>query len=172
MAKTERLKSDFEQLGQLTVPRQGSGQARPQDNPHCSALPCSHCSPPIISFLPGFREPCREGRSVMGAWSMPSLPSAKPLASSPRRQLEIPQNNLNQQVKVGPRELSADQLQVRGSHVAHLSPCISQTQPEARQKGPLTATSHPYQGGSQTLAPPCPQGQRKRKHSAAAPHHP
>lgn len=105
----------------------------------------------------------------MGAWSMPSLPflpSAKPLASSPRQQLQIPQNNLNQQVKVGPRELSADQLQVRGSHIAHLLPCISQTQPEALQKGPLTATSHPYRGGSQPSAPPCPQGRRKIKHSA------
>ncbi|XP_047618346.1 uncharacterized protein LOC125116818 [Phacochoerus africanus] len=39
----------------------------------------------ISSFLPGLRAPCREGRSVMGAWSMPSLPSAKPLASSPRQ---------------------------------------------------------------------------------------
>lgn len=47
----------------------------------------------------------------MGAWSMPSLPSTKPLALSPRQQqLEIPQNNLNQQVKVGLRELYANQL--------------------------------------------------------------
>lgn len=61
----------------------------------------------------------------MGAWSMPSLPSTKPLASSPRqRQLEIPKNNLNQ-VKVGLRELYSNLLRVRGSQVAHVSPCIS-----------------------------------------------
>lgn len=48
----------------------------------------------------------------MGAWSMPSLPSIKPLASSPRQQqLEIPQNNLSQQVKVGLMELYANLLQ-------------------------------------------------------------
>lgn len=48
----------------------------------------------------------------MGAWSMPSLPSTKPLASSPRQQqLEIPQNTLNQQVKVGLTKLYANLLQ-------------------------------------------------------------
>lgn len=48
----------------------------------------------------------------MGAWSMPSLPSIKPLATSPRQQqLEIPQNNLSQQVKVGLMELYANLLQ-------------------------------------------------------------
>lgn len=48
----------------------------------------------------------------MGAWSMPSLPSTKPLESSPRQQqLEIPQNNLSQQVKVGLTELYANLLQ-------------------------------------------------------------
>lgn len=59
----------------------------------------------------------------MGAWSMPSLlflPSAKPLASSPRQQQrDIQQNNLNQQVKVGLGELSANQLPSQRSQIAH-----------------------------------------------------
>lgn len=43
----------------------------------CPARP-TRASSTKSSFLPGFRAPCREGRSVMGVWSMPALPSAKP----------------------------------------------------------------------------------------------
>lgn len=47
----------------------------------------------------------------MGAWSMPSLPSTKPLALSPRQQQpEVPQNNLNPQAQVELRKLYANQL--------------------------------------------------------------
>lgn len=63
------------------------------------------------AFLPGFREPCREGRSVMGAWSMPSLPSAVCQATTTGNTTEQP----NQQVKVGPRELCADPTESEAS---------------------------------------------------------
>lgn len=90
----------------------------PHDNPHCSASP----GPLWRCSLPGFREPCLKGGSSMGARSMPSLPSAKPLASSPRqRQSETPPNRRQPQVQVGPRGLRAKQL-LRGapySHAAH-----------------------------------------------------
>lgn len=84
--QSTQIKSTLEQLSWQAGPAQSPGQARPPNTPHCSALPGPQWSPPqISSLLPGVREPCREGRSVMGAWSMPSLPSAKPLASSPKQ---------------------------------------------------------------------------------------
>ena len=136
----------------------------------CSALPGPQWGPPpTSSFLPGFRVPCREGRSVMGAWSMPSLPSAKPLASSPRQQqLEIPQNDMSQQVRVGLRELYANRLGERSSQLIYRHASHKRSQrPSGKgcSQQPVTPTR-----GKPALAPPALQGQRSR-HSATAPHY-
>lgn len=140
-----------------------------------TALLCPHWGLlPTSSFLPGSRKPCQDGRSVMGAWSMPSLPSAMPLAKrQQQQQRDTPPNNMNQQGNGEPGiSCQTNQLQIRSSQVAHLLPCTSQMQPEALWKGPLVATNHQYHGRSQPLAPTHPQYQPRRKHSATDPHHP
>lgn len=79
------MKSNPEHLCQLGSP------SRPQHGPYCPTLPGPHWGLlPTTSFLPGSREPCQDGRSVMGAWSMPSLPSAMPLAKR-QQQSDTPQ---------------------------------------------------------------------------------
>lgn len=112
----------------------------------CPARP-TRASSTKSSFLSGFRAPCREGRSVMGVWSMPALPSAKPG--------HHPQGNHNLKYR-GTTGINQWRWGLGSSTQteSESAPCISQTRPEALRKGLPTAAKGPCRGGSQPLAPP------------------
>lgn len=175
--QSTEIKSNSEQLSWQAGPAQSPGQAGPPDNPPCSALPGPQWSPPpTSSFLPGSREPCREGRSVMGAWSMPSLPSTKPLALNPQsnHHLKTPPHNLDQRVKVGLGELYANQAKPTRESEA-LGWLISRHAPPRRSqrpsgKGAPSNQSH-LRRGKPAPGSPCPAGSQE-KASATAPHPP
>ena len=83
--------------------------------------------------------------------------------ASPTRQqqLEIPQNNRNQPVEVGPRELYANRVGVSAMHLTNAA--------RGSPEWAAHSSQRPLPRGKPDFGSPCPQAQRKRKRSAAAP---
>lgn len=72
-SQSTQTKSNPEQLSQLGSP------SRPRHGPSLPYLAWPTLgSIPTTSFPHGSKEPCQDGTSAMGAWSVPPLPSAVP----------------------------------------------------------------------------------------------
>lgn len=129
-------------------------------------LPCpAHTGILHQEQLPAWVQSAMPGREVCdGSVEHASSAICQARASPTRQQqLEIPRNNRNQPVEVGPRELYKPSRSQR--HASHKR--------GQRLYGRAAHSSQPpLPRGKPALGSPCPQAQRRRKHSAAAPRPP
>lgn len=98
----------------------------------------------------------------MGAWSMPSLSSAKPLAPfipKATTTCETPLNKLSQQVQVEPQKLCANQLCQRHSGNSFIAMQLTNSKGHSRQPCPLWRWTA-------ALGLPHPPGPRRNEQSA------
>lgn len=112
----------------------------------------------VQSAMPG-REVCdgsveHASSAVCQTWASPTR----------QQQLEIPRNNRNQPVEVGPRELYTNRVGVSAMHLTNAAKGSPERAAHSSQR--------PLPRGKPALGSPCPQAQRRRKRSAAAPRPP
>ena len=164
LVKAQQLRGT-EQLHRLLSKR--SARDRPGLRTALAHLPCpAHTGILHHEQLPAWVQSAMPGREVCdGSVEHASSAICQARASPTRQQqLEIPQNNRNQPVEVGPRELYANRVGVSAMHLTNAA--------RGSPEWAAHSSQRPLPRGKPDFGSPCPQAQRKRKRSAAAPRPP